>query len=196
MPIGSLVIEDVDGELYLCSRDGRLRREIVEVLGGAMSNASFNSFKLLAPRAHTPRITIDKLVVTRESWRAQAGEMTFANEKDEAARYLAARKWARERNMPRFVFVKTPAEVKPFYVDFASPVYVNIFAKMIRRTVERQGADALIAVSEMIPAANETWLTDRDGRHYTSEFRIIAFDLSDHRDRGRKATSNQRECAA
>lgn len=185
MPVSSLVVEDVGGQLCLRARDGRLHQELVEALGGLMSNMAFNHFKLLAPRAHTPRVTIDRLVAERETWRTPAGEMTFAGEKDEAARFLAARRWARERGLPRFVFVKTPAEVKPFYADFASPVYVNILAKMVRRTVEQNGADALITVSEMLPAADETWLPDRDGRHYTSEFRVIALDLSGHPRAGR-----------
>lgn len=185
VPIGSLVIEERDGELFLRSRDGRLCREIVEALGGLMSNIGFNSFRLHPARAHTPRVTIDRLVVAREAWRTPCGEMTFAEERDEAARFLAARAWARGRGMPRFVFAKTPAEVKPFYVDFASPVYVNLLAKMVRRTAERHGPEARITVSEMLPTADQTWLPDRDGRHYTSEFRIIAFDLSGHPHAGR-----------
>nr|QEO74848.1 hypothetical protein [uncultured bacterium] len=137
--IGSLVVEKRQGELTLRTRDGRLRYEMVEALGGLLSNLSFNSFRVLEPRAHTPRVTVDRLVVCREAWRFQPAEMAFAHEKDEAARFLAARRWARAHGMPRFVFTKSPVEVKPCYVDFASPVYVNIFAKIVRRTLE-QGA--------------------------------------------------------
>ncbi|HEY9404142.1 MAG TPA: lantibiotic dehydratase [Pyrinomonadaceae bacterium] len=175
--IGSLVVERQDGELMLRTRDGGLKYELVEALGGLLSNLSFNSFRLLEPRAHTPRITIDRLVICRETWRFAPAEMAFAHEKDEGARFIAARRWAREHGMPRFVFTKSPIEVKPFYVDFASPIYVNIFAKVVRRTLELGGDDSLILVSEMLPTADRSWLPDHEGQHYTSELRIVALDL-------------------
>jgi hypothetical protein len=85
--------------------------------------------------------------------------------------------------MPRFVFVKTPIEVKPFFVDFDSPPYVNIFARAIRRmlmAMETNPALAdsakVITVSEMLPTPDQTWLPDAQGRHYTSELRIVAVE--------------------
>ena len=79
--------------------------------------------------------------------------------------------------MPRFVFTKSSVEVKPFYVDFASPIYVNIFAKVVRRTLETGGENPLILVSEMLPTADQAWLPDNEGERYTSELRIVALDL-------------------
>jgi hypothetical protein len=60
------------------------------------------------------------------------GRVVFANEEDEQQRYLGARRWMRHHDLPRFVFV-APIGVKPFYLDFASLVYVDIFEKMVRR---------------------------------------------------------------
>lgn len=176
VPIGSLVVDSINGELIIRSRDGRLRFEIIEALASLMSTLASTSFKLLPDRAHSPRITIDRLVVCRETWRTPASEMKFAFEKNEAARYLAARRWARGCGVPRFVFARTPVEIKPFYVDFSSPVYVNILAKMIRRTVD-SGESAELTISEMLPSHDENWLPDYEGQRFTSEFRIVALDL-------------------
>jgi len=71
--------------------------------------------------------------------------------------------------------VKSPAEVKPVYVDFASTIYVGMVAKLIRRTAEQGGA--VVTFSEMLPGIDQTWLPDGDGQTYTSEFRVVAVDL-------------------
>lgn len=179
--ISELVIEKRASNLIVRTLDGRAEFDIIEFVGGGLSNIVMNFFKIIAPRQHTPRVTIDKLVVVRESWAFSPSELPFANEKDEAERFLAARRWARTHGMPRFVFAKTPVEVKPFFVDFDSPIYVNILAKLIRRTVTNGSASMplaapandLITFSEMLPAADQTWLTDAAGQTYTSELRII-----------------------
>ncbi|MBC7978644.1 MAG: lantibiotic dehydratase, partial [Myxococcales bacterium] len=82
---------------------------------------------------------------------------------------VAARRWARALGLPRRVFVKTPEEVKPAYVDFDSTVYVELLAKYLR------GASAA-ALSEMLPAVEEAWVIDADGARYTAELRIAALD--------------------
>ncbi len=182
LPIGSLVLERIGGELLMRTRDGRLEFDLVEVLGETLSGVGINYFKLLPQRAHTPRITIDRLVVNRESWCFAPVELQFAGEKNVAERFLLTRRWARSHGMPRFVFVKTPVEVKPFFVDFDSPIYVDIFAKVIRRTATSDEPEVKtglpICVSEMLPAPSQTWLDDAEGRKYTSEFRLIAVDLA------------------
>jgi hypothetical protein len=76
------------------------------------------------------------------------------------------------------VFVVSPTEPRPFYVDFDSPVYVTIFAKAVRR-LARQDPDARLRISEMLPNPEQTWLTDDQGERYTSELRLVAF-TQDH----------------
>lgn len=176
LPVGSLVVENIESKIMLRTRDSKLQFELVQVIGSLLSALAINSFKMLSPLLHAPRITIDKLVVYRESWRFRASSIGFATEKDESARFLAARQWIGEQGIPRFCFVRTPSEVKPFYVDFASHIYINILAKMIRRTLENNGPDALISLSEMLPSTEQTWLPDGNGQKYTSEFRVIAVD--------------------
>ena len=177
LPMGSLIIDRVGGELVVRSRDGRLQFGLLDLCGEMLTTLGVGSFKMLPARTHAPRVTFDRLVVSRESWSFEPHEMAFAFEKDKAARMIAARRWARAHGLPRFVFVKVPVEAKPFYLDFDSPVYVNMFAKSIRRTAEANRPDRRISLSEMLPRADETWLRDAEGNRYTCELRLIARHL-------------------
>lgn len=176
VPIAALVVEQQGEELILRTRDGRLRYELIEGMGDLMSARAANQFKLFAPLEHTPRVSFDRLIVARETWRCPAAELRFAFEKEDAARFLGARRWRQQHQLPRFVFVKSPVETKPFYVDFSSPIYLDILAKVIRRTARSAQADTSVVVSEMLPTAAQTWLPDSAGRHYTSELRLVALD--------------------
>lgn len=178
LPIGDLVVEDQGGELVLRTRDGRLRFEVVEGFGEFLSGLIMNYLHLLPPARHTPRVTIDRVTVSRESWRFPPAELAFAREADEAARFAAARRWQREHDLPRFLFAKTPVECKPFYVDMDSPTLVNIFARLVRRATEAGGVDSRITLSEMLPTQEDIWLSDAEGRRYTSELRMVVLDLA------------------
>lgn len=174
---GEFVVEDTDRGLAIRTRDRRLCFDAIEFFADTLSDLVVNRFKILRPRSHTPRITFDRLVVCRESWRFFPSEIPFAYDKSEADRFISARRWARAHGVPRFVFVKAPIEVKPVYVDFDSPTYVNIFAKIVRRTKERGSTDSLITVTEMLPGPDQVWLPDAQDQRYTSELRILAVDL-------------------
>jgi hypothetical protein len=179
LPISTLVVEAKRDQLIVRTRDGSKQFDLIVAFGEAIFNIATNFFKLLKPAPHTPRVVIDKLVVCREAWRFEAGEILFAREKEGTERFLSAHRWARAHGLPRFVFAKVPVEVKPFYVDFSSPVYVDILAKMVRRTVEQNSANASISFSEMLPDTEHTWLPDAEGQHYTSELRVVALDLAE-----------------
>ena len=177
LPIGSLVVEDDDGALIVRTRDGRLRFDIIEIYGDLVMTRLLHAFDILPPSSHTPRVSIDRLVIQRETWRFAPQEISFAWDKDEADRFLGARRWMHAHEMPRFVFVKATTEKKPFYVDLASPISVNIFAKVIRRTAESDSPEASVTVTEMLPAPGQTWLPDSKGQRYTCELRIVAVDM-------------------
>jgi Lantibiotic dehydratase, N terminus len=151
--------------------------ELVEVFAEMLTSMVVNRFQLFADGPHTPRVKIDHLVVSRESWRFNPADLDFAAEKDEAARFARTREWAAERGIPRYVFVKADAAEKPVYVDFTSPVYVSVLAKMVRRAnADDRLTDKTITVVEMLPAHDDLWLTDHEGNRYTSELRLTLVD--------------------
>ncbi|WP_242704987.1 lantibiotic dehydratase family protein [Streptomyces sp. IBTA2] len=93
---------------------------------------------------------VDKLVVSREVVAVHGWGVGFAEEKSEARRYVRARNWRGERGLPRYVFVVSPTEPRPLYVDFDAPVYVNILAKAARR-LARKDPEAKLTITEMLP---------------------------------------------
>jgi hypothetical protein len=179
LSMGALVNEKSGGELVARTRDGRQQYDLLELFGEMLATLGVAAFRVLPAKGHKPRVTFDRLVVSRESWSFPPAEIEFAFEKDEALRMMAARRWARANDLPRFVFVKVPVEAKPFYVDFDSPIYLNMFAKTVRRTLETGQPNQVVTVTEMIPRTDETWLSDAAGETYTCEFRLVARHLEE-----------------
>jgi lantibiotic biosynthesis dehydratase-like protein len=182
LPISGLIVEE-DGSDGLCvtTRDHSLQFDIVEVYADILTPLIANEFKMLPFARHTPRVEFDRLVACREAWRFNPDDLTFASLQDESARFIDARRWAHEQQLPRFVFVKVPVELKPFFVDFDSPVFVEILSKMVRRTIDNSPSDALITMSEMLPGLDQCWLPDAEGNVYTCELRMVAVDAAPSR---------------
>ncbi|MFJ4919556.1 lantibiotic dehydratase [Streptomyces sp. NPDC088725] len=169
-----VAVTERDGELTVVLPDGAVF-PAVDVFSHVLTTLAMDLFQILPETGHAPRVTVDRLVVARETWRIPAADLGFAAEKDEGRRFVRARRWREEHGMPRFVFVVSPTESRPFYVDFDSPVYVGIFAKAMRRLARREPAGR-VTVTEMLPSPEQTWLTDDQGSSYTSELRFVAVD--------------------
>ncbi|MFG3005102.1 lantibiotic dehydratase [Streptomyces calvus] len=168
------VVEEHEGDLVVRLPDGA-RFPVTDVFSHVLTTLSMDLFQLLPQDDHTPRVTLDRLVVARETWRLPAAEADFTDVKDEARRFVLARRWRARLGLPRYVFVVSPAESRPFYVDFDSPVYVTILAKALRR-LGRRDPQGTVTFTEMLPTPEQTWLRDDEGRRYTSELRFVAFD--------------------
>jgi hypothetical protein len=130
---------------------------------------AMSHFKILPRRPYTPRVTIDKLVIARERWHLGRAELLERLEPVDADPVGRVTAWARRRGLPRYLFGAVPHEAKPFYVDLGSPIYIDSFVKYLK------DATAL-GLSEMLPGHGDLWLTDADGRAYTSELRFAAVD--------------------
>jgi hypothetical protein len=173
-PLADLYVHACDGRLIVRSRVGDLECDLLEMLGELLSAAAVNAFKPLAPAAHRPRVTIDRLVFARESWTVPVADLGWASTKSEPQRFRAARAWRRDAGLPERVFVKSAAEDKPLFLDFRSIALVNLLAKVIRQAAEASAVT--IGVSEMLPDLDELWLSGPGGERYTAELRTIAVD--------------------
>lgn len=173
---GALVVEEVAGNLIARTKDGSRHFELLELFDGLLSNQIGNSFKLFTPNSHIPRVTIDRLVIQRESWLFTPDDLPFAFSKDALERALGVRRWARTHELPRFLFVRTPGEMKPYYVDLDSLISVEILTKAIRQAKQAASEDGRISVTEMLPSPEQSWLPDSNNHRYTSEFRMVLVD--------------------
>jgi hypothetical protein len=160
---GELVVELPDGAVF----------PVLDVFAHVLTTMSMDLFRPLPEEGHTPRVTVDRLVVARETWRPPVADLAFVRGRTEAARFVLAQRWRSAHELPRFVFVVSPAEPRPFYVDFASPVYVEILTRAARR-LTRQDPAAHLTITEMLPTPEQTWLTDDAGERYSAELRFVA----------------------
>jgi hypothetical protein len=169
LAIGELVVERAGERLAVRTRDGRQRHDLGAFLEHHLIAEASARFRLLPLLPHVPRVTIDRLVVCRERWVLLPDAFGFAHAAQASERFMGARRLARAQGMPRFVFFKIPEEPKPCYLDFASPIYVEIFAKQLRQASQ-------VIITEMLPGPEEAWLVDAAGRAYLSELRLVAVD--------------------
>jgi Lantibiotic dehydratase, N terminus len=176
-PISGLMLSELGEAIEVVSpADGR-RFPILEAFSNLLFAFVMNKASWIAPLRHVPRVLIDKLVIHRETWRFRHDELDFALEKDEASRFLGARRWMKSHGLPQKMFVKSVLEKKPFYVDLESPVLMEILCRAIRRMNSSGGESEALVFSEMLPAPQQLWLQDTKGAGYTSELRFAVVDL-------------------
>jgi hypothetical protein len=130
--------------------------------------------------AHSPRIVVGDLVVAREKWRVNANtfgvaERRRADPTDNAKNFLAVRTWARENEVPRYVFAKSSKEPKPIFIDLESQACIELFSYLLKRSAADDSPNHL-SIAEMLPEPEGCWLRDSTGDRYTSEMRLLAVD--------------------
>ena len=124
------------------------------------------AFSLLDDSDAGCRRFIGPLMVQRAFWRC-------ASPRSQAPYGAAARAeivaWRRQQGLPDRVFVRTPNEVKPVYVDFTSDISIDLFQSFARQAES-------VTITEMYPAPDGLWLCDAEDRRFVSELRLIAVD--------------------
>ncbi|MFC4017173.1 lantibiotic dehydratase [Micromonospora sp. GCM10011542] len=164
-----------DGDRLAAVLPDGSRWPLMEVFANLLGSLLLDSFKLLHPAPHTPRITIDRLVVARRTWRTTVGRSGLAGVTGEGERFLAVRRWRARLGLPERVFVKVGTEVKPCYVDLTGPLYAQSLCAMVDAAA-RTGPDVAVVVTELLPAPADSWVTDAAGRAYVSELRLQITD--------------------
>lgn len=174
LPLVALTVAEHDAALEVTGPDG-LRRPLREVFALLFGWLGAEAFKLAGAGPHHPRLTLDGLVVARETWRTTVGGTGIAPAHG-PREYLAARRLRRALGMPERVFAKVGTEVKPVYVDFTGPRYVSSFATLLRAARQTSGDDVPVVFTELLPALDESWLPGADGRRYSCELRLQLCD--------------------
>lgn len=137
VPADATVLPAVDLVVVPRGADGLVVRrgaggaeyDFVEVIGDALTLLVMNAFRPMPSAGHRARVSIDRLVVSRESWTFTVEETAWAFVKDERRRYAEARRWRSAHGLPERCFVALPVERKPMAVDFRSLPLVNLLAK-------------------------------------------------------------------
>jgi hypothetical protein len=163
-----LVVENHAGALIVLDRPSGRRFDIIAFFEQYLVALTSGHFKLQSASPRMPRVTIDGVIVSRAQWTFVSEDLSVARG-DRAAQFETVRAWAREHGLPRYVFVRVPHETKPIYVDFESPLFVELMLTFVRKAAE-------ITIVEMVPAPDETWLPDHDGKTYACELRLVAVD--------------------
>ena len=150
LPITALTVTDQDGTLVVTAPDGRVwpLNDVFALLFGWLGA---ETFKLAGDEPYTPRVTVDRLVVTRETWRTTIGASGLAPATGRVPEYLAARRLRAALGLPERVFAKLGTEVKPVYLDFTSPRYISAFCTMLRTARTNAGDDVQVVFSELLP---------------------------------------------
>lgn len=164
MSVGDLFIEGPD----VTDREGSFTLPLADLLFLPIFFSVMLTFRPFPPIEHAARVTVGRTVLRRETWHLPAKKMP-ANADELAA-------WARGQGMPKRIFVRSPLEPKPIYVDTESPVLARVLVRQLRRAADA-APEALVSISEMLPAPEECWL-ELDGSKYTSELRVVAVDLT------------------
>lgn len=175
LPAAAAIVSDLGGELVVEAPDGR-RWPVVEAFSALIAMHAAEAFKVMTDRPRSPRITVDRLVLARQTWRTPVAETGLVEPTDPVGRYLAVRRWRAVLDLPERVFVRMPTEVKPGYVDLTSPLYASRLCRMARAAARAGGGGMPVVVTELLPDASQAWLCDAQGGRYVSELRLQVRD--------------------
>ncbi|HTI27409.1 MAG TPA: hypothetical protein VL652_40880, partial [Kutzneria sp.] len=175
LPSAALEVYRDGDRLLVSSRTGEGPYDLLEVLAEQVSAAVIGAFHPLAPAKHMPRISVDRLVIQRETWSFEPVELTWAFAKTPVARFRAAQEFRATHDMPVRTFCRVHTERKPVLLDFTSVPLLEQVAKAVRKAAKDPGRHTL-TIAEMLPDIEQTWLSDVDGSTYTSEIRLVLVD--------------------
>ena len=116
--------------------------------------------------AHTPRIEIDQVVYQRERWDFPTTLLPGRDHQGTSFQLLIDyAEFQQQHGLPDHIFVRTPAEPKPVYIDLANYFALELLAHMA-------GQSETITLSEMWPDPEHLWMQGDDGE-YCSELRTV-----------------------
>jgi Lantibiotic dehydratase, N terminus len=175
LPITAVSVSEADGKLIAKAPNGR-SWPLTAIFAQPLSEVAVEMFKHAGIGPHTPRVMIDEMVISRETWRPTLAVSGLMDAVGESERFLAARRWRYTLGLPERVFVGVASEVKPMFVDLTSPQYVASLIHMLSAARAASGDEVRLSVTEMLPLPRHAWVPDAEGRRYLSELRLQVRD--------------------
>jgi hypothetical protein len=120
-----------------------------------------------------PRIVVGEVVAQRAQWRLSQESLSGGPGQPGAGADLAGVlaslfRLRAERGVPRHVYARSAAEVKPLYLDLDLPVAAEVLSRLL--------AKGPVTLSEMLPDPAQLWLRHRASA-LTSELRLAVHRL-------------------
>ena len=164
VPAARLRLLERDGTLFVEDGTSGLMEHLLTVLPGDLHRAAFALAADVLGAGMAERIRLGHTILKRRTWTLQASELPIAERVGESMpAFLAWRRWANARGLPRHIFVKADTEPKPVFVDFDCPLSLDALTSVAARA-------QTLGVSEMLPAPHQVWLADERGA-FCAEFR-------------------------
>lgn len=171
VPAAAITVRSNADHLEAILPDGRTL-PLLTVLGEYLTFQTASNFRLLPDLPHTPRVTVDRVIIARERWRIASEELVpdRSQPREELHRQVIAT--AERHGIPRYCYWRSVAGAKPIYLDLHSSLFVHV---LVESLVRGRLAET-VTFTEMLPSPDELWLPDGSGRRYTSELRIAVAD--------------------
>ena len=112
---------------------------------------------------HTPRIVWNGIVYQRESWRVGRDELAPMLEPSGFELFWNAYAMRRRLDLPDSIFMRHPAELKPFFIDFRNYFLLELFQHVVK-------ADPQATLTEFAPDESGLWMSV-EGENYCCELR-------------------------
>jgi hypothetical protein len=173
---------DVSGST-VTHRSTGLRLPLLSVFERRLKMIAASHFSLSDGSETGPRRRLGDLVIARAHWRFSREELQWLEGAEGRSERVAA--FRVQHGLPRRVFVRSPDEVKPVYVDLEAALSVELLARLAR-------AAPHLSVSEMLPDPGGLWLADASGARFVCELRCIAVDPLAHASQAAKAKGRRR----
>ena len=191
VPITAIEVGVADDAVFVELPDGA-RFSFGEFFSNLLSTVVIDSWKSISTGAHTPRISVGRFTISRQTWRVDVAAEPFTRPASEFELYRAVRRWQESLDLPDRVYVKLPGEVKPLYLDFGSPVLVLSFLAVLRSALGKPNGSSEIVVSEALPDPKHAWVAGESDNRYLGEIRLLVFHEEDLAPRERASPARRR----
>jgi Lantibiotic dehydratase, N terminus len=175
-----VMVEVTEDDVVLRHTNGQMLGSILHTWNTAVNT---HRLELRGNSNHSPRLQVGRVIVQRETWSLEPDSvLRQAALAGGHKAYAGWREFRQKHGLPEKVFIRGcmtqrltfDKDIKPVFVDFRSPLLLEMASKMVNRFQK-------LSITEMLPATEACWLEGNDG-HYSSEFRTVILASRDSRD--------------